>query len=238
MTQPIRQPKVSELPPEIFDGVREGYVPGQQLRISPGLRLHREFTSDLDPITYEVIRHNLWNINEEHGATIQRISGSPVAMYALRPQSVHPHRGRRVRVLRSLHAVHVRRHRYPGQVDSRVPLGQSGHPRRRHVPRQRSLGRRRPSAGRDADLPGVLARASCSAGSPTACTSTTSAASRRAASARRPRATLRRRHPDAAAGQDRRGRRDPPRHRGALPAGLAQAGRRWRSTCARRSPAT
>ncbi|HIM46596.1 MAG TPA: hydantoinase B/oxoprolinase family protein, partial [Alphaproteobacteria bacterium] len=35
------------------------------------------------PVTYEVIRHNLWNINEEHGATIQRISGSPVAMFAL-----------------------------------------------------------------------------------------------------------------------------------------------------------
>ena len=30
-----------------------------------------------------MIRHNLWNINEEHGATIQRISGSPVAIYAL-----------------------------------------------------------------------------------------------------------------------------------------------------------
>jgi N-methylhydantoinase B len=82
VTQLIRQPKVSELPPEIFDGVREGYVPGRQLRISPGLRLHREFSTDLDPITYEVIRHNLWNINEEHGATIQRISGSPVAIYA------------------------------------------------------------------------------------------------------------------------------------------------------------
>ena len=33
-------------------------------------------------VTYEVIRHNLWNINEELGMTIQRISGSPVAMYA------------------------------------------------------------------------------------------------------------------------------------------------------------
>jgi N-methylhydantoinase B len=34
-------------------------------------------------VTYEVIRHNLWTVNEEHGATIQRISGSPVAVYAL-----------------------------------------------------------------------------------------------------------------------------------------------------------
>ena len=39
--------------------------------------------SDIDPITYEVVRHALWNVNEEHGATIQRLSGSPVAMYAL-----------------------------------------------------------------------------------------------------------------------------------------------------------
>jgi len=37
----------------------------------------------IDPITYEVIRHSLWHVNEEHGATIQRLSGSPVAMYAL-----------------------------------------------------------------------------------------------------------------------------------------------------------
>jgi hypothetical protein len=44
--------------------------------------LHREWTDKIDPITYEVIRHNLWNINEELGMTIQRISGSPVAMYA------------------------------------------------------------------------------------------------------------------------------------------------------------
>lgn len=75
-------PKVSELPPEIFDGIKEGYIPGENLHISPKLKLHQEWTNDIDPITYEVIRHNLWNINEEHGATIQRISGSPVAIYA------------------------------------------------------------------------------------------------------------------------------------------------------------
>ena len=34
-------------------------------------------------MTFEVVRHALWNVNEEHGATIQRLSGSPVAMYAL-----------------------------------------------------------------------------------------------------------------------------------------------------------
>jgi N-methylhydantoinase B len=32
----------------------------------------------IDPVTYEVLRHRLWSINEEHGLTIARISGSPI----------------------------------------------------------------------------------------------------------------------------------------------------------------
>lgn len=68
--------------PDAFDGVTLPYIPGPTLRIDPRLRLHTEAREDLDPITYEVLRHNLWNINEELGMTIQRISGSPVAMYA------------------------------------------------------------------------------------------------------------------------------------------------------------
>jgi len=66
-----------------LDGRQSGYVPPARLRIAPKLRLHRSAAPALDPITYEVIRHSLWNVNEEHGATIQRLSGSPVAMYAL-----------------------------------------------------------------------------------------------------------------------------------------------------------
>ncbi|PCI34228.1 MAG: hypothetical protein COB54_00060 [Alphaproteobacteria bacterium] len=77
-----RMPKVSELPDVSFDGVNEPYIPGETLNISPKLKLHSKWSDDIDPISYEVIRHNLWNINEEHGATIQRISGSPVAIYA------------------------------------------------------------------------------------------------------------------------------------------------------------
>jgi N-methylhydantoinase B len=75
--------KISERTGVVFDGVNEPYVPPKQLRISPKLKLHRDFSDDLDPVTFEVIRHHLWNVNEEHGATIQRLSGSPVAMYAL-----------------------------------------------------------------------------------------------------------------------------------------------------------
>jgi N-methylhydantoinase B len=65
-----------------YDGTTFSYIPGPTLAIDPSLALHREWTDKIDPITYEVIRHNLWNINEELGMTIQRISGSPVAMYA------------------------------------------------------------------------------------------------------------------------------------------------------------
>jgi N-methylhydantoinase B len=75
--------KLSDITGVAFDGVRNPYVPPQKLAISPKLKLHRDATDDFDPVTFEVIRHNLWNVNEEHGATIQRISGSPIAMYAL-----------------------------------------------------------------------------------------------------------------------------------------------------------
>ena len=76
-------PRISEITDVEFDGINHPYVPPKQLRISPKLKLHRTWDTDIDPVTYEVVRHNLWQINEEHGATIQRLSGSPVAMYAL-----------------------------------------------------------------------------------------------------------------------------------------------------------
>src|SRR5947199_171830 len=75
--------KLSELTGVVFDGRRSGYVPPKTLSISPKLKLHKKAKKGLDPVTFEVVRHALWNVNEEHGATIQRLSGSPVAMYAL-----------------------------------------------------------------------------------------------------------------------------------------------------------
>jgi len=75
--------KISETTHLRFDGKQSGYVPPKHLKIFGTLKLHRESAATIDPITYEVIRHSLWNVNEEHGATIQRLSGSPVAMYAL-----------------------------------------------------------------------------------------------------------------------------------------------------------
>lgn len=76
-------PRISELTDVDFNGVDQPYVPPAELTISDKLKLHQTWDDEIDPVTYEVIRHNLWQINEEHGATIQRISGSPVAMYAL-----------------------------------------------------------------------------------------------------------------------------------------------------------
>ena len=75
--------KVSEMKDTRFDGKTYGYVPPKKLVIDRKLKLHTKYQKSIDPITYEVIRHSLWHVNEEHGATIQRISGSPVAMYAL-----------------------------------------------------------------------------------------------------------------------------------------------------------
>ena len=63
----------------VWDGVRRGYIPAAQLRIHESLRLHTD-TADVDPVTFEVIRYSLMNINLEHGQTIQRLAVSPVTM--------------------------------------------------------------------------------------------------------------------------------------------------------------
>ena len=54
-----------------YDGTTFSYIPGPTLTIDPRLTLHREWTDKSDPIIYEVIRHNPWNINEELGMTIK-----------------------------------------------------------------------------------------------------------------------------------------------------------------------
>ncbi|MFB6172890.1 MAG: hydantoinase B/oxoprolinase family protein [Haloarculaceae archaeon] len=59
-----------------------GYIPEDPLDVHPSLSLHTRYDSDLDPVTYEVLRHRLYTINEEHGATLENVSGSPVAYFA------------------------------------------------------------------------------------------------------------------------------------------------------------
>ena len=75
--------RISEMGDVRFDGKHYPYVPPEALRISDTPKLHRNWSDDVDPVTFEVIRHNLWHVNEEHGTTIQKVSGSPVAIYAL-----------------------------------------------------------------------------------------------------------------------------------------------------------
>jgi N-methylhydantoinase B len=53
--------------------------PREELKIAPGLELHEDVEAELDPITYEVLRHRIWQINDEQFTTISRVSGSSIA---------------------------------------------------------------------------------------------------------------------------------------------------------------
>lgn len=66
--------------PVKWDGRVHSYrpLPDWRTRVSPKLQFHEEADGDLDPVTYEVIRHRLWMINMAHGETITRVSGSPM----------------------------------------------------------------------------------------------------------------------------------------------------------------
>ena len=64
-----------------WDGRTYPYIPSKELQIDPSLKLHSQAADSIDPVTYEVIRHSMWNINVEHGNTIMRISGSPSCAY-------------------------------------------------------------------------------------------------------------------------------------------------------------
>lgn len=63
-----------------WDGRVHSYrpLPDWRDRVSPKLQFHEEADEDIDPVTYEVIRHRLWMINMAHGETITRVSGSPM----------------------------------------------------------------------------------------------------------------------------------------------------------------
>jgi N-methylhydantoinase B len=53
---------------------------GSDLKLPADLILHHGDTGyELDPITYEVLRHRLWQINDEQRLAISRVSGSAVA---------------------------------------------------------------------------------------------------------------------------------------------------------------
>jgi N-methylhydantoinase B len=64
-----------------WDGKDFPYRPGSTLNIKGDLKFHSSDAADIDPITFEVLSSRLWNINEEHADTIQRVSGSPVVVH-------------------------------------------------------------------------------------------------------------------------------------------------------------
>lgn len=63
-----------------FDGRDKPYIPDDDLDIPGDVEFHTETADDLDPTTYEVIRHSLWNINQEHGNTIENLAVSAITL--------------------------------------------------------------------------------------------------------------------------------------------------------------
>ena len=64
-----------------WDGRDLPYLPRVELDIDPKLELHTDFDTELDPITYQVLRSRLWNMNLDHSDTIRRVSGSANIVY-------------------------------------------------------------------------------------------------------------------------------------------------------------
>jgi len=69
-----------KIDPHFWDGRIHSYRPAHDWleRVAPTLQLNSDAETELDPITFEVIRNRLWTINLAHGETLTRISGSPV----------------------------------------------------------------------------------------------------------------------------------------------------------------
>ncbi len=63
-----------------WDGRYHAYIPPEELKINPNLKLHKHVSAKVDPITFEVIRHKLWSINSEHGNTLAKLAVSPIAV--------------------------------------------------------------------------------------------------------------------------------------------------------------
>ena len=62
-----------------WDGSELPYLPADDYRVDRYVETHTDASEALDPITFEVIRHALWNVNEEHSLAIITTSPSPIA---------------------------------------------------------------------------------------------------------------------------------------------------------------
>ncbi len=63
-----------------WNGKDHAYIPFKPLNISQKVQLHQEYDEDIDPITFEVIRHSLWGVNQEHGKVIENLAVSPITL--------------------------------------------------------------------------------------------------------------------------------------------------------------
>ncbi|MBS1678834.1 MAG: hydantoinase B/oxoprolinase family protein [Actinobacteria bacterium] len=66
-----------------WDGVRNPYIP-DRAAVLEGARRHLkvfEEVAEVDPVLYEVIRHSLVQLTDDHGKVIEQLSGSPITLY-------------------------------------------------------------------------------------------------------------------------------------------------------------
>lgn len=59
----------------------DGYMPGEKLIVDPRIQFHTDSDSNVDPVTYEVLRSKFWNLNWDHQDALRRASGSLVVVY-------------------------------------------------------------------------------------------------------------------------------------------------------------
>ena len=67
-------------PPEFWDGVDHAFNPTGPVKVPPNLKLSTEAETEIDPITYEVVRHGLWNANAEHVREIENLAVSQITV--------------------------------------------------------------------------------------------------------------------------------------------------------------
>lgn len=62
-----------------WDGSELPYRPAADYRVDRYVATNSDASDRVDPITFEVLRHALWNVNEEHSLAIITVSPSPIA---------------------------------------------------------------------------------------------------------------------------------------------------------------
>src|SRR4051794_367617 len=67
-------------PPEFWDGTDHAFNPTGPVKVPPNLKLSTEAETEIDPITYEVVRHGLWNANAEHVREIENLAVSQITV--------------------------------------------------------------------------------------------------------------------------------------------------------------